>query len=183
MGKEAHDYVRRALRKKDFSPEKYREKKEAVGTITLESDVDMTVREAYLCYAERWKIELVFRAYKNDIELTETNVQGDYSVNGMEFVNFILTVLTARIIDAFRKNGLLKEHSYGEIMDDLTGAWRKRDAVKEKPSMLDGKWVNTLPSVLHEMKVLGLLKEQQEAKKKRGRPKKKSTETAEKANS
>lgn len=125
----------------------------------------------------------MFRAYKNDIELTERNVQGDYSVNGMEFVNFILTVLTARIIDAFRKNGLLKEHSYGEIMDDLTGAWRKRDAVKEKPSMLDGKWVNTLPSVLHEMKVLGLLKEQQEAKKKRGRPKKKSTETAEKANS
>ena len=182
MGKEAHDYVRRALRKKDFSPEKYQEKKEAMGTITLESDLDMTVREAYLCYAERWKIELVFRAYKNDIELTETNVQGDYSVNGMEFVNFISTVLTARIIDAFRKNGLLKEHSYGEIMDDLTGAWRKRDTVKEKPSMLDGKWVNTLPSVLHEMKVLGLLKEQQEAKKKRGRPKKTNTESAEKNN-
>ena len=89
MGKEAHEYVRSALRKKDFSPEKYQEKKETMGTITLESDLDMTVREAYLCYAERWKIELVFRAYKNDIELTETNVQGDYSVNGMEFVNFI----------------------------------------------------------------------------------------------
>ncbi len=171
MGKEAHDYVRRAIRNKDFDPEKYLERKDAMGTITLESDLDMTVREAYLCYAERWKIELVFRAYKNDIELTETNVQGDYSVCGMEFVNFISAILTTRAIDAFRKTELLKEHSYGEIMEDLTNAWRKRDDGNEKPSMLDGKWVNTLPSALEEMSKLGLLKEQKEAKKKRGRPK------------
>lgn len=182
MSKEAHDYVRRAIKNKDFDPEKYLEKKDSMGTITLESDLDMSVREAYLCYAERWKIELVFRAYKNDIELTETNVQGDYSVNGMEFVNFISTILTTRIIDSFRKSELLKDHSYGEIMEDLTNAWRKREDGMEKPSMLDGKWVNTLPSTLEEMKILGLLKEQKEAKKKRGRPKKKKPESTENPN-
>lgn len=182
MSKETHDYVRRSIRNKDFNPEKYLARKDSMGTITLESDLDMSAREAYLCYAERWKIELVFRAYKNDIELTETNVQGDYSVIGMEFINFVSTILTTRIIDAFRKSGLLKKHSYGEIMEDLTNAWRKREDGKEKPSMLDGKWVNILPSTLEEMKILGLLKEEKEAKKKRGRPKKKKLESTENPN-
>lgn len=182
MSKEAHDYVRRAIKKKEFDKEKYLEKKDSMGTITLESDLDMSVREAYLCYAERWKIELVFRAYKNDIELRETNVQGDYSVIGMEFVNFVSAILTTRIIDLFRKTELLKNHSYGEIMEDLTNAWRKREDGKEKPSILDGRWVNTLPSALEEMKILGLLKEKEEEKKKRGRPKKKASETKENSN-
>ncbi len=183
MSKEAHDYIRRSVKKKSFNPEKYLQKKDSMGTITLESDLDMTCREAYLCYSERWKIELVFKAYKNDIELTETNVQSDYSVIGMEFINFISSIITTRIIEEFRKKELLKTHSYGEIMEDLTNAWRKRDDGKDKPSIKDDRWVNTLPSVLEMIKKLNLLKEKSKEKGKRGRPKKKKEKTTENPNS
>lgn len=182
MSKETHDYIKHASKKKKFNSEKFLQKKDTMGTITLESDLDMTSREAYLCYAERWKIELVFRAYKNDIDLTETNVQSDYSVIGMEFINFISSIITTRIIELFRRKGILQKNSYGEVMEDLTSAWRKREDSKELPSIKDDRWINTLPSVLETMQVLNLLKEKPKEKGKRGRKKKIKQDTTKNIN-
>lgn len=72
MSKETHDFIKNA--NNDFKAEKFDKKRNTFGTITLESDLDMTLKVAYLCYAERWKLELVFKAYKSDIGLCETNV-------------------------------------------------------------------------------------------------------------
>lgn len=49
-------------------------------------------------------------------------------------------------------------------MEDLTDAWRKRDDGKDKSSIKDDRWVNTLPSVLEILKKLNLLKENQKKK-------------------
>lgn len=175
MGKEAHDFVKHARKGDVFDAGKYEKKKLSFGTITLESDLDMTCREAYLCYAERWKIELVFRAYKNDIGLRETNVQVDYSVIGMEFVDFISAIITTRIIERMRGSGLLEKATYAEVMEDLTNLWRQADSVMDKPSVSDGKWANALPMELEEMKALGLVREPVAPKKRgRGRPRKKT---------
>lgn len=173
MSKETHDFIKSANKNNDFDAKKFEKKRNAFGTITLESDLDMSLKDAYLCYAERWKLELVFKAYKNDIGLCETNVQSDYSVIGMEFINFISTIITTRIIELFRGKDLFRKNTYGEIMDDLTSAWRKREKDLNKPSCSDGKWVNTLPSALDLMKLLELLKEEMPKEKRgRGRPKK-----------
>ncbi len=174
-GKEAHDFVKHA-KNDEFNPEKYAKKKDSFGVITLESDLNMTCREAYLCYAERWKLELVFRAYKNDEYIDKTSVQGDYAVIGMEFVNFLSTLITTRVIEKMRNSGLLKKYSYDEIMEDLSSAWREKEGESDHPSENDGNWIHTIPSVMEEMKMLGLLKEKMEEKKKgRGRPKKSTT--------
>jgi hypothetical protein len=62
----------------------------------------------------------------------------DFAVIGSEFVNFISTVATCRIIrKAEKTGGLLKQMSYGELMDDLSSAWRRADALAE-PSSDDG---------------------------------------------
>lgn len=75
-----------------------------------------------------------------------------------------------------RNSGLLKKYSYGEIMEDLSSAWRVKEGESDFPSENDGKWIHTIPSVMEEMKMLGLLKEKMEEKKKgRGRPKKSTT--------
>ena len=79
----------------------------------------------------------------------------DFSVIGNEFVNFISTVATCRIIRKARQCGLLEKISYGDLMDDLSSAWRRTDAPPE-PSSDDGYWVHTLKYVFDELEALGL---------------------------
>ncbi len=66
--------------------------------IVFESDQDLPPNTAYLCYDDRWMLELVFNRYKSDEYLNQTNVQGDFSLIGSEFINFIATVATCRMI-------------------------------------------------------------------------------------
>lgn len=59
--------------------------------------------------------------------------------------------------------------SYGELMDDLSSAWRRTDA-PEEPATDDGYWVHTLQIVFEELEALGLSKPiPKPAPKKRGR--------------
>ena len=66
--------------------------------------------------------------------------------------------------------------SYGDLMDDLSSAWRKVDAPAE-PSTDDGCWVYTLKTVFEELEALGLSKPVPESEpKKRGRKPKNQTD-------
>ena len=139
--KEESTYLANAKRKNTFSPELYAKKKNLFGVIVLESDQDLEPKAAYTCYADRWLLELIFKRYKSD--------------EGSEFVNFISTVATCRIIKKAEQAGLLNQMSYGELMDDLSSAWRKTDAPND-PSSDDGFWVHTLKTVFEELEALGL---------------------------
>jgi len=175
---EEADFLKKAEDKKCFDHKKYSEKSSTFGTIVFESDMDLDPKTAYLCYDDRWLLELVFHHYKSDECLDKTNVQGDFSVIGSEFINFISTVATCRIIRKATKVELLKDMSYGELMDDLSSAWRKVGSTS-KPKTNDGLWVHTLESVFEELEKLGLSEGVQKAEpKKRGRkPKEQSAIT------
>lgn len=86
--------------------------------------------------------------------------------------------------------------SYGELMDDLSSAWRRTDA-PEEPATDDGYWVHTLRIVFEELETLGLSKpipkpapkkrgrkpkpkdpSEQKPKRPRGRPRKNSSQSA-----
>ncbi|MBQ9612435.1 MAG: transposase, partial [Lachnospiraceae bacterium] len=167
--KEEATYLANAKRKNTFSPEQYAKKKNLFGVIVLESDQDLDAKVAYTCYENRWLLELVFKRYKSDECLDHTGEQGDFSVIGSEFVNFISTVATTRIVKKAEQAGLLKQMSYGELMDDLSSAWRRTDAPKD-PSTDDGYWVHTLNTVFEELEALGLSKPAPKPEpKKRGR--------------
>lgn len=163
-------YLARREKKADFDSEKYSQKSEVFGTIIFESDQDLDPKTAYLCYEDRWMLELVFNRYKSDECLDQTNVQGDFSLIGSEFINFISTVVTCRLLRKAEKAGLLDGMSYGELMEDLSEAWRKVEATSE-PSTGDDGWVHTLKYVFEELEALGLSKPiPQPPKKRRGRP-------------
>ena len=169
---EEADYLTKAENKKTFEPEKYSKKSSLFGVIVFESDQDLDPKTAYQCYNDRWLLELVFNRYKSDDCLDKTNVQGDFSVIGSEFVNFITTVMTCRIIRKATRAGLLNKMSYGDLMDDLSSAWRKADA-PQKPKTDDGCWVHTLQIVFEELEALGLSEPVPKPEpKKRGRKKK-----------
>lgn len=167
---EEASYLARREMKNDFSSEKYSKKSELFGVIVFESDQDLDPQTAYACYDDRWLLELVFNRYKSDECLDKTNVQGDFSVIGSEFINFISTVLTCRLIKKAREAGLLDKMSYGDLMDDLNSAWRMVDA-PDIPETGDKYWVHTLKTVFEELEALGLSKPiPQPEPKKRGRP-------------
>jgi len=193
---EEASYLANAEEKGTFSQESYAKKKEVFGVIVLESDQDLEPKAAYLCYEDRWLLELVFNRYKSDECLDHTDVQGDFSVIGGEFINFISTVATCRIIRKAQDAGLLDKMSFGELMDDLASAWRKTDAPAEAATD-DNGWVHTLQIVFDELEALGLSKPvpkpepkkrgrkpkpkdqtEQKPKRKRGRPRKDATLSA-----
>ena len=169
---EEASYLANAEKKGTFSQGSYAKKKEIFGVIVLESDQDLEPKAAYLCYEDRWLLELVFNRYKSDECLDHTDVQGDFSVIGGEFINFISTVATCRIIRKAQDAGLLDKMSFDELMDDLASAWRKTDAPAE-PATEDDGWVHTLQIVFDELEALGLSKPapKSEPKKRRRKPK------------
>ncbi len=165
-------YLERRKKNQDFTSAGYEKKHDLFGVIVFESDQDLDPVTAYRCYDERWLLELVFNRYKSDECLDRTNVQGDFSVIGSEFINFIATVITCRLLRRARESGLMDYMSYGDLMEDLGTAWRRTDA-PETAATDDGYWVHTLNTVFEELEALGLSKPVPKPEpKKRGRPRK-----------
>ena len=157
-----------------FDSEKYEKKYSLFGVIVFESDIDIDPKIAYKSYANRWMIELVFKKYKNDIDLSSTNVHANFSVIGSEFVNFISVLMTCRIVHLLEKKCILDEMSYGSALTFLRSSWRKIDAPVEA-STDDGYWWNTNDNALKLLEKLDLSKpEPKPEPKKRGRPRKES---------
>lgn len=164
--KEESDWLRRAKKNKSYSLELLREKQKSFGTIVLECDLDLPPEVAYKAYDKRWEIELVMRYYKSACEFDETRVQDDYSVIGSEFIDFLSTLLTFKLLKAFDKAELLENNTYKRVMSVLTRA--KKVRVEGEAWQL----VRINPSQVEILQKLDLVpKPEEPPKKKRGRPK------------
>ena len=186
-GSENSAYLVRAEKDKEFDADKYEKITNKFGVIIFESDVDLSLKDAYLTYESRWLLEVMFKQYKSNDALEKTRVQGDFSVIGSEFVNFISSVITSRIVNNSRACGVLDSMTYGEIIEDLNSVWRESDA-KDAPRSDDERWTHSIPSDIELLEKLGLssvsyteqkrkeaeskLKEKTDQKRPRGRPRK-----------
>jgi len=124
--KEDYGWLHKAQKSGEFRNDKYMEDWLLFGTIILESDLDTEPLVAYQTYDCRWEIELVMRYYKQTREFNETRVHDDYSVIGSEFCNFLSTVITYRMLDAFEKSGLFHKMTYKKLLHILTRAKKVR---------------------------------------------------------
>lgn len=100
-----------------------------VNTIVEDRGKDVPFR-----YADRWKLEMVFRRNKSDECLDKIRGEGDFTLIGIEFLNFISTLITCRIVERMKKTELLKEMTYQELMEDLTATWRLTNAPEQAHS-------------------------------------------------
>ncbi len=141
--------------KKDHSnpPAESRKNETGYSTLTLESDLDIEIEEAYRCYEDRQFMRRIFR-YTSCIPNTELST-GDCAVTGSDFVNFISSIITCRIIHKAEQSGLLKDMSYGDLIEDMNAAWRTADA-PENPTSGDVGWINVSDRVMKEMELLGI---------------------------
>ena len=70
----------------------------------------------------------MFKKNKSNEQLVDSRVQSDFSVWGSEFVNFLATVITAKMVKKADEKKLLDKFTYGELLDELEHIWRKTDA-------------------------------------------------------
>ena len=153
---------------KGFSNAELEDRKEKFGTVVFESDIDKDPMEIYRLYDSRWLVEEFFHYYKEEDDFDDTRVHLDASVYGSEFISFIASLLTARLVNRFDSLGLFKTASYKDIMTDLA------QAKKIKSGEGDDKWLYVrLPEgIQDELRLLGLMeKKTEKAKGKPGRPK------------
>lgn len=154
---EEYKFLLNRRKNDDFSQKKYEKASKRFGLIVYESDADLEPCVAYACYDDRWQIEMVFDSYKNDLCLDRTGVQGDFSVMGSEFVNFVSTLMTCRMLRKATRAGLLDKCTWGDLIDDLSQAWRDTDAPLP-PASSDGHWMHVTGREFTEMETLGLSK-------------------------
>ena len=108
------------------------------------------------------------RYYKQSLRLDETRVHSDLSVIGSEFVNFLASDLTFRLINLLDSKKILERMSYGKVIKRLA---------RGKKVTIGGEWkmakVNPSTEELYrELGLLGPLPEKE--KRPRGRPRKSS---------
>ena len=90
-------YIVHGTGKGTFSEDRLKGKRKEFGTIVFMSKADMAPLDVYMAYKSRWDIECMFDMYKNIIELDTVNVQGDYRLYATEFINYLSTIITARV--------------------------------------------------------------------------------------
>lgn len=108
--------------KEGYAPGDHAKRMREFGTIVFESDVDMEPPAVYKGYKDRWLIETIFRFYKDANEFDETREHDDYSVMASEFVNFLATLLTNRLVKRFSEAKTLERTTYGKTMKILARA-------------------------------------------------------------
>lgn len=164
--KEESGYLRNRKRNRDYDTGNYERKKRSFGTIVFVSDTDLTPTQAWQCYASRWEIELVMRFYKHALDFDDTREHADYSVYASEFVDFLSETLTYRLLNTFKKKGLLVTQTYSKILRTLKRA--KKVKIGE-----EWRLVRINPAEEESLRRLGLLPgEEAQPKRKRGRPRK-----------
>lgn len=169
---EEKTYIEQAQKHQNFSNADFQKKRPSFGVLAFESDLDLPFETVYSTYRNRWALELIFKQYKTGLEGNETRVQGDFEVFGSEFINFIATIITSRMVKAERDAGLLEKHSYGEILEELKEVWRFTEA-EEKADVQDNGWVHTTIEAKDTLVKLGLVTAPEAPQpKKKGRPKK-----------
>ena len=57
-------FVGKSINKEYFDRERYLKRKDSFGTIVFISDLDLSEKEVYKIYSERWLLELMFAQYK-----------------------------------------------------------------------------------------------------------------------
>lgn len=169
---ESKAFLERSRKHQNFDVEEYSSKKDRFGLIVFESDRDLTCKEVWTCYRERWLLELMFAQFKGDEGLTTTNVQSDFALQGSEFINFIATIITSRITRKMEEAGLLANDSYGDVMTDLSRVRRSSSAPNDTlPARDDYYWdQNPLKGAFEMLERLGLCQKPPELVKPRGKP-------------
>ena len=113
-------YLEKEKKKNSFNNAKYQAKIKEFGVVVFESNYDTNPIEIYKAYESRWNIELMFKFYKNVLDITTTSVHNDYRVYGTEFINYLSLIISSKVKKELDKHKLLEKYSFKQIMRYLS---------------------------------------------------------------
>ena len=113
-------YLEKEKKKNSFNNAKYQAKLKEFGVVIFESNYDTDPIEIYKAYESRWNIELMFKFYKNVLDITTTSVHNDYRVYGTEFINYLSLIISSKVKKELDKHKLLEKYSFKQIMRYLS---------------------------------------------------------------
>jgi hypothetical protein len=122
-----------------FDMEDFEEASKSFGTLVLESDAELEPEDADKAYEERWLVELAIRFDKDEKEMDDTREHSDYSVIGSNFINYLASIMSSRMLNLFESSGVLDKNTYGDVMRLLqrlkktrvgNGEWQVRRIAK-----------------------------------------------------
>ena len=136
--------------------------------MVIESNIDMEPQDVGKAYEGRWLVELCIKFDKDEKEMDDTREHSDYSVIGSNFINYLASIMSSRMLNLFESSGVLEKNTYGDVMRLLQRL--------KKTRVGEGEWqVRRIAKVdVEEVQKLGLFDVPivpSEPKKKRGRPK------------
>ncbi len=124
----------------------YEKSRNTFGLIVFESDLDLPIEQVLEHYFDRWWLEIVFDQYKNTLDLDLTRVQERESVIGVEFVNYLSTLILCKVRKAIMRVDALyypnSPSSFTNRMTELREIYRRVEA-PALASVNDGYWVET----------------------------------------
>ncbi len=112
-----HKQCHLAKNEDDFS--KIYNKNKYCGFNIFESDLDLPLEQVYSIYRDRYKLEMVFKIYKNSTLLNTNKSPYDFSIVGLEFINLIATMITCRLVKKAEDTGILDKITFGELIDSI----------------------------------------------------------------
>lgn len=128
-----------------------------LGTSSFLSNEDLDPLIVYRLSKNRDLYKMTFQAYKNEMKLKDRDGLWNFSLYGKEFINFISTLITVRMIKKEREAGLLDHMTYGDLLDMLNNIWRMSDAPRQA-ARNDGYWQNVFKDDFKLLEKLGLIK-------------------------
>jgi len=116
------DVDRAALEKDDYyrkidgtkrTIEKYEELKDNFGTITLQTNLDLSAKEIYALYKERWQIETFYNYFKNEVDFNALGLQSYYKIQGLAFLMLVTGLIRSEFKEAIKD---IKGKTYTDIL-------------------------------------------------------------------
>ena len=116
-----------------------------IGTTAFISDLDLDAEAIFNGLNSQPIMKMIVDAYKSKV--SPDLLMDPFSTIGDEFINFISSLITYRIINVGKEINLFKEMTYGSLIDELNSIWRNgsKSNINQLPDINDGYWNNDLP--------------------------------------
>jgi len=145
--KEEQDYLLRVgTHPEDYSIQKYHERRNAFGTLSLLTSLRRkSAEDIYQSYKSRMTIEVLFDGMKNVLEADHTYMQNEQTLHGWMFINHITLQWYQQLYVELKTKGLLKQYSVNDYIQLLTDLkkikineeWQFNEITKSSSKMME----------------------------------------------
>jgi transposase len=121
MAKEKRDYVSRiGTYPQTYTEDKFKEKLNEFGTLSLITNTKETPQNVYLNYKSRAGIEILFDGLKNILGNDHTYMQDNNALEGWMFVNHLALQVHHKIYSFLKTKKLLHKYSIRDFIEYLS---------------------------------------------------------------